>query len=642
MYVEELTTDQSTGYEMSLLILASIYQIDICVVHPEYLWINNPATPVEQCLVIMLFNNQGYFVGTVPKKKKLPTVELSEDTDKMIQALEADKEAINNKKLVKEQAEMLKNFEDMKKANKACEKKEKAAAKKKTTASKRTTRSASSKEKKTIDTPKITPKTVELDLSLEIDPVKKETPTSGTQRTQSTPSSAAASSSPVTPSGRAVPISDATQSSAAQGGSTATPSSGRPRASGSTPSGAAGSSAATPASGAARTYPATPSSSGSRTSAKSSKRKRPETNSESSDESSENDENKKIAHSTPRKRVLRQGNNRSFKDHTVVGDKDIEKLSPITRTQEAVRKKEYELRTRTKIGSMKEESSDGMDITLDDDPSYVVSKDDADTSLNSSKQLEDSIEYQKESVTKPTKKRNLNTDSNEEKPKKRGPAQKPLHPCFRRPDAEPPSPEKPVICPKCWFRFVCNEDLQIHKLHWSQAKMYVCRIFACTKSFDDRKSLESHQEEIHKGCVYKCEEVKCAKLKGFASQKGLEAHVRDKHSGTFKFSCEDCGQGFNHKGEFESHQLRHKDKLFACSKCKKPFYTTGELSAHVKICGKEDAFKCDICGKGFPIKSYLDNHLISHNTTDKKYQCSKCDKSYKYKAGLYKHYKVHK
>lgn len=71
------------------------------------------------------------------------------------------------------------------------------------------------------------------------------------------------------------------------------------------------------------------------------------------------------------------------------------------------------------------------------------------------------------------------------------------------------------------------------------------------------------------------------------------------------------------------------NKEYICS-CGKHFKTLQKFNAHQSA---HPLYICEICNKEFPIRSYLYQHLVTHDN-ERKHKCTMCTKVFKRLAGL--------
>ena len=50
----------------------------------------------------------------------------------------------------------------------------------------------------------------------------------------------------------------------------------------------------------------------------------------------------------------------------------------------------------------------------------------------------------------------------------------------------------------------------------------------------------------------------------------------------------------------------------ACTYCPKSFKKPSDLVRHIRIHTGEKPYNCDVCARGFTVKSTLDSHLKTH------------------------------
>ena len=104
-------------------------------------------------------------------------------------------------------------------------------------------------------------------------------------------------------------------------------------------------------------------------------------------------------------------------------------------------------------------------------------------------------------------------------------------------------------------------------------------------------------------------------------------------------TCDQCGQGFYHFSEFNTHMLRHSNvRPYMCGVCKRAaFFTSSQLNQHLLICGKDRKFQCEECGNVFKQERYLRNHIKTIHKKTPRFQCDQCVKNYAQMSGLYRH-----
>lgn len=108
-----------------------------------------------------------------------------------------------------------------------------------------------------------------------------------------------------------------------------------------------------------------------------------------------------------------------------------------------------------------------------------------------------------------------------------------------------------------------------------------------------------------------------------------------------KFKCH-CGKTFHCKSNFNRHdKIQHKGFRYKCGKCVKLFNYKRSLMNHTKIMHERVNLKCDCCEESnFSSKSALKLHIEnSHITSNVKYKCVICEKSYKFKKDLNRHFR---
>jgi hypothetical protein len=80
-------------------------------------------------------------------------------------------------------------------------------------------------------------------------------------------------------------------------------------------------------------------------------------------------------------------------------------------------------------------------------------------------------------------------------------------------------------------------------------------------------------------------------------------------------------------------------KKYECSKCSKTFKSRSGYHNHL-LTYKIENYECNICGKKFKYKTSLNNHTTRHQNII--YKCNICDKTYYNKRTLTSHKKTHK
>ena len=177
------------------------------------------------------------------------------------------------------------------------------------------------------------------------------------------------------------------------------------------------------------------------------------------------------------------------------------------------------------------------------------------------------------------------------------------------------------------FQNICfRHTLNMHYETTHTTKKFACD--QCDKVYQRKGTLKGHVDTVHKGLRFKCTEDNCKEE--FMRKDQLKFHLLV-HKGKYRFLCCDCGKGFNHKGNFDSHKDTHSsDKPYKCGWCNKySMVYPLDLQCHIKMCNVEPHIPCTEagCNELFSSNDYLRKHLQGKHKKGKLLICQICGKT---------------
>ncbi len=180
-----------------------------------------------------------------------------------------------------------------------------------------------------------------------------------------------------------------------------------------------------------------------------------------------------------------------------------------------------------------------------------------------------------------------------------------------------------------------NPPLQVHGTRDESKKRFCCE--KCPKSFTSNFALKEHRRTVHEGLKYQCETCN----KTYLTKSGLR-NCQNSHQGNTKHICGVCGAAFVYKSALQDHMFRHTQDWPTCKTCGRQFGGLGNLSRHMKTCGKdvEKTLQCRHCPKKFATKEYLKKHETCTHVKPKSYVCPICSFKYSHSSSLTKHMKT--
>ena len=108
--------------------------------------------------------------------------------------------------------------------------------------------------------------------------------------------------------------------------------------------------------------------------------------------------------------------------------------------------------------------------------------------------------------------------------------------------------------------------------------------------------------------VFKCKE--CGKT--FTSRGALKRHI-EHHTGQYSHFCSICKKGYSNPYNYKIHMRAHEGRGYSCDFCGKVFKSQHAKRYHeAEHTGKHN-FICEMCNKGFIIKSQYIKHLSGHH-----------------------------
>ncbi|XP_063993958.1 zinc finger protein 436-like [Diachasmimorpha longicaudata] len=141
------------------------------------------------------------------------------------------------------------------------------------------------------------------------------------------------------------------------------------------------------------------------------------------------------------------------------------------------------------------------------------------------------------------------------------------------------------------------------------------------------------EEQLRSLKKYNC--MMCeAKFKGSG---GLRNHYKVVHATGPLYKCDDCGKEFPLKERLKLHVRTHTGfKPYKCAECGKSFARGGQLSQHRRTHSQIKPYQCDLCMGTFTCAANLTLHMKRHNG-QKDHTCSICGKGFIRRDALKKH-----
>ncbi|KAL0117980.1 hypothetical protein PUN28_008983 [Cardiocondyla obscurior] len=145
-----------------------------------------------------------------------------------------------------------------------------------------------------------------------------------------------------------------------------------------------------------------------------------------------------------------------------------------------------------------------------------------------------------------------------------------------------------------------------------------------------RRQLKDQQNLQKKYCCVVCE----ARFKGSG---GLRNHYKVVHGAGPVFKCDECGKEFPLKERLKLHVRTHTGfKPYKCPECDKSFARGGQLVQHRRTHSQIRPFHCKLCSNTFTCAANLSLHLKRHNG-QKDHKCDLCGRAFVRRDALKKH-----
>ena len=214
-----------------------------------------------------------------------------------------------------------------------------------------------------------------------------------------------------------------------------------------------------------------------------------------------------------------------------------------------------------------------------------------------------------------------------------------IHNMIHHGQTDPENPNK-VLCTLCTKKklFVIKKRIKAHVItvHYKERAKNQCTI--CGKLFYQPCKLKEHMEKAHlKSKIHECKDCG-AKFETFGK---YHYHMTNFHSKE-QFICEECGKNFPNKLRLTEHMTSHLDRTHVCEDCGLSFKTEKALQQH-KLSHSEKSFKCTVpgCNKEFSGKAGVRSHIKNIHLKKENFTCDQCPKEFKQRTTLRNHINIH-
>ncbi|XP_061381930.1 zinc finger protein 16-like [Danaus plexippus] len=204
------------------------------------------------------------------------------------------------------------------------------------------------------------------------------------------------------------------------------------------------------------------------------------------------------------------------------------------------------------------------------------------------------------------------------------------------------------FCPKTFkWKTSLRKHLETHSIENGQKRKPYCT--PCRLSFTTTSNLQKHVRTSSKHQI----QLKLRKLKEMNSSHEKQENIKEKineikssvNNSRHQFPCNQCDKRFLWRGNLLRHLQSHLAKAkgdLVCEPCNRTFSSIATYQQHMKISKKhatENDFKfmCSDCGKRFPTKSRLRDHINWEHLKNYVYTCDECQKVFKTSNSVYLH-----
>jgi KRAB domain-containing zinc finger protein len=212
-------------------------------------------------------------------------------------------------------------------------------------------------------------------------------------------------------------------------------------------------------------------------------------------------------------------------------------------------------------------------------------------------------------------------------------------PGIRNVKAKQNSESEQFHCLECNYVTQIKVRLSSH-IQRSHRKEFACD--KCDKKFGYTKDLLKHQENIHSGSYFFCDQ--CSKV--YKNKQIFDSHLKTHESGYVKpiYKCEHCFKSLTTKYSLALHMKSvhlGQKKVYLCQICGKKFSQRSSYKQHCNAHNGIKPYKCDICEKAFVYHKSLKEHKFMHDNI-RRFTCVFCDKAFRQRTTLHIHLKTHK
>ncbi|CAH1231761.1 ZNF729 [Branchiostoma lanceolatum] len=190
-------------------------------------------------------------------------------------------------------------------------------------------------------------------------------------------------------------------------------------------------------------------------------------------------------------------------------------------------------------------------------------------------------------------------------------------------------------CKQCGYFAPVRADLKNHmEIVHSEVKPYMCDL--CGKFFKFLGNLSQHRKVIHSDArPFSC--TKCNHTS--KTKEALNRHNSKVHSDS-KMTCPHCGFSTHVKSVLEKHMdLHSEDRQHKCPQCTYGFKESNALKRHMEeVHAEKPLHHCSMCSYSCNNHIRLEEHEMAH--LEARYNCNICEFKSKWRASLFRHYKV--